>query len=92
MNNNKIGASGAEEHVSLAVKLEHPLNPEQEKSLRDALLRMENEGAVASFGIEHNEVSVCYDPTKTSEKELTQLISWADGEAGDKEVQWTPYV
>lgn len=92
MKKNNAGLSGAEEYVSLAVELERSLDPEQEKSLRDALLRMENEAVIASFDIGPEKVSVCYDPTKTSEKELTQLISWAGDQNGDKDVQWTPYM
>ena len=65
--------SGAEEYVAAEIELAESLDPEQEKNLRDALGKIDPR-AFDSCDIDPKKISLCYDPTRTSKKELLQLI------------------
>ena len=70
--------SGAEEYVATEIELAESLDAEQEKSLRDALAELDQH-AFDSCDIGLKKISLCYDPTRTSKKELLQLIKQAGG-------------
>jgi hypothetical protein len=70
--------SGAEEYVSIEVELIEPLKPDAEKDLRDALRKMDAK-ALDSCDIAPEKVSLCYDPTRTSRRQLLQLVQQAGG-------------
>jgi hypothetical protein len=70
--------SGAEEYVAAEIELAESLDPEQEKSLRDALAELDQH-AFDSCDIDPKKISLCYDPTRTSKEELLQLIKQAGG-------------
>ena len=58
--------SGAEEYVAAEIELAEPLDPEQEKSLRDALAELDRTPSIPA--ISAGKISLCYDPTRTSKK------------------------
>ena len=66
--------SGAEEYVAAEIELAESLDPEQEKSLRDALAELDQR-AFDSCDIGLKKISLCYDPTRTSKKELLRSSS-----------------
>jgi hypothetical protein len=70
--------SGAEEYVSIEIELIEPLNPDAEKDLREALREMDAK-AFDSCDIAPEKVSFCYDPTRTSRRQLLQLVQQAGG-------------
>ncbi len=81
--------SGAEEYVSAEVALAEPLDPEQEKALRDALENLD-ERAFGSFDIGAKRLSFSYDPTRTSKKQLLDFIRQAGGKPGQVESGGSP--
>jgi hypothetical protein len=82
-------ASGAEEFVMVEVDLAAPLDPEQEKSLRDALNRLDAQ-AFASCDLHPNKISLAYDPTRTHKKDLLKLIEQVGGKLKHVESEGSP--
>lgn len=81
--------SGAEEYISAEIELAEPLDPEQEKNLRDALGRIDSE-AFASCDIAPTRISLCYDPTRTKKEDLLELIKGAGGKLKHVESEGSP--
>lgn len=65
--------SGAEEYIAAEIDLSEPLNPDQEKTLRDSLEKIDPQ-AFDSCDIGTKRISLCYDPTRTSKENLLQII------------------
>jgi hypothetical protein len=81
--------SGAEEYIAAEIDLAEPLDPEQEKALRDALDRIDSH-AFDSCDIAPNKISLCYDPTRTKKEELLRLIEQAGGKLKHVESEGSP--
>ena len=81
--------SGTEEYFAAEIELAEALNPEEEKSLRDALNELD-QLAFDSCDIGPRKISLCYDPTRTSKKELIQLIQQAGGKLEHVESESSP--
>jgi len=81
--------SGAEEYVAAEIELAEPLDPEQEKSLRDALAELDQH-ALDSCDIGPKKISLCYDPTRTSKERLLLLIKQAGGTPAHVESEGSP--
>lgn len=81
--------SGAEEYIAAEIDLTEPLDPEQEKNLRDALEQLDAQ-AFDSCDIGPKRISLCYDPTRTSKEELLQLIKQAGGKLEHVESEGSP--
>ena len=71
------------------IELAECLDPEQEKSLRNALAELDQR-AFDSCDIGLKKISLCYDPTRTSKKELLQLIKQAGGTPEHIESEGSP--
>jgi hypothetical protein len=69
--------------------LAEPLDPEQEKSLRDALEKIDAQ-AFDSWDIGPKRISLCYDPARTSKDDLLQLIKKAGGKLEHAESAGSP--
>ena len=65
--------SGAEEYIAAEIDLQEPLDPAQEKTLRDALEKMDRR-IFDSLDIGRKKISVCYDPTRLTKDELLETI------------------
>ena len=89
MADNPDKLSGAEEYIAAEIRLSHPLDPEQEKNLRDGLEKLEA-GALNSCDIAPQKISLCYDPTRTSKDDLLQLIGQAGGKLDQVESEGSP--
>ena len=70
--------SGAEEYIAAEIELRKDLDPDRERSLRDALDAL-GPDVLNSYDIGAREISLCYDPTRTSQEKLLQLIKQAGG-------------
>lgn len=81
--------SGAEEYISARIDLTEKLDPEQEKSLRDALEKL-GTFALASRDLGARQILLCYDPTRTSQKKLLQLVKAAGGHLEHIESEGSP--
>ncbi len=81
--------SGAEEFVDVEIELTEPLDPEQEKNLREALEKIDAL-AFESCDISAKKISLSYDPTRTHKSELLQLIKQAGGELKHVESEGSP--
>jgi hypothetical protein len=81
--------SGAEEYVATEIELAGSLDPEQEKNLRDALAELD-QLAFDSCDIGPKKISLCYDPTRTSKKELLQLVNQVGGKLEHIESESSP--
>jgi copper chaperone CopZ len=81
--------SGAEEYIAAEFALAEPLDPEQEKKLRDALKGLDAQ-AFDSCDIDPKKIFLSYDPTRTSKKELLQLIKEAGGKLEHVESESSP--
>lgn len=81
--------SGAEEYVAAAIELSEPLDPEQEKNLRDAFETIDPL-AFDSCDIGPEKISLSYDPTRTSKEELLQLIQQVGGKLKHVESESSP--
>ena len=68
--------SGAEEYVEAEIELAEPLDSEQEETLRDALAKLDAR-AFESCDIGPKKISLAYDPTRTSQEKLLELIRQA---------------
>jgi len=78
--------SGAEEYIAVEIELAEPLDPEQEKNLRDALGKIDFQ----AFDIDPKQVFFCYDPTRTTKKELLAEVAHAGGKLAHIESQISP--
>jgi hypothetical protein len=78
MPNEPVKPSGAEEFVAAEIELTTPLDAEQEKSLLDALAKIEST-AFDSFDVAAAKISFSYDPTRTNKEALLRLIKTAGG-------------
>jgi hypothetical protein len=81
--------SGAEEFVAAEIELAAPLNPEQEKNLREALEKIDPR-AFDSCDIGTEKVSLCYDPTRTNKHGLLNAIRQAGGKLKHVESESSP--
>ncbi len=89
MANDEGKLSGAEEYIALEIELAKPLDPEQEKGLRDALRTIDPHG-LDSCDIGPEQISLCYDPTRTTKKALLQIIRQAGGKLAHVESEGSP--
>lgn len=81
--------SGAEEYVAAEIELAEPLGPEQEKKLRDSLEKLDAH-ALDSMDIGPKKISLCYDPARTTEETLLDLIKQAGGKIEHVESESSP--
>jgi hypothetical protein len=81
--------SGAEEYVAAEIELAEKLDPHREKSLRDALHELVPH-ILSSYDIGEGKISLCYDPTQTSQEKLFQLIKQAGGTPEHIESEGSP--
>ena len=81
--------SGAEEFVAIETELTTPLDPDEERGLREALGKLDPQ-AFDSCDIEPGKISLCYDPTRTSQIDLLQLIRDSGGRLGKVESEKSP--
>ena len=81
--------SGAEEYVAAEIALSEPLDPEQEKNLRDALEKLDAQ-AFDSCDLAPKKISLRYDPTRTSKEELLRLIKDTGGKLEHFESENSP--
>jgi len=71
--------SGAEEYITATIALTEKLAPDQEKSLRDALEKLST-FALRAREVDARKILLCYDPARTSQKKLLELIRQAGGQ------------
>ena len=88
-NDDSTTPSGAEEFVSMEIELAAPLDPEQEKNLRDAFAQLD-EKTFASSDIGAEKISLSYDPTRMHKDELLGLIEQAGGKLKHVESEGSP--
>ena len=81
--------SGAEEYIAAEIELTDPLDPEQEKNLRDALEKIDPK-AFDSCDIGPKKISICYDPTRTSKDDLLRIVKQAGGNLEHVESEGSP--
>lgn len=81
--------SGAEEYITAQIDLTEKLDPEQEKSLRDALEKF-GTFALVSRDVGVRKILLCYDPTRTSQKKLVEVIKQAGGRLEHIESEGSP--
>ncbi|MEO8439585.1 MAG: hypothetical protein ABI540_05120 [Spartobacteria bacterium] len=81
--------SGAEEYVSAEIALREPLDPDQERNLRDALAKIDPR-AFSSCDIGSEKISLSYDPTRISQESLLQLIRQSGGQLEQVESEGSP--
>ncbi len=81
--------SGAEEYIAAEIELSEPLDPEQEKSVRDALAKLDAH-ALDSCDISPQKISLCYDPTLTTKDALLAAIKQAGGKLKHVESEGSP--
>lgn len=81
--------SGAEEYIAVEIELSEPLDPGQEKSLRDALQKLDSQ-ALDSCDIGPEKISLCYDPTRTNKDALLAAIQEAGGKLKQVESESSP--
>ena len=81
--------SGAEEYIAAEIELSKPLDPDQERNVRDALEKVDSR-AFDSCDIGRKKVSLCYDPTRTSKEHLLQIIKQSGGKLEHIESEGSP--
>ncbi len=81
--------SGAEEYIAAEIELTEPLDPEQEKNLRDTLQKLDPH-ALDSCDISPEKISLCYDPTLTTKESLLAAIQTAGGKLKHVESEGSP--
>ena len=81
--------SGAEEYVAAEIELSEPLDPEQEKNLRDAFEKVDRL-TFDSCDIAPEKISLSYDPTRTSKENLLHLIQQVGGKLKHFESESSP--
>ena len=81
--------SGAEEYIAAEIDLSEPLNPDQEKTLRDSLEKIDPQ-AFDSCDIGTKRISLCYDPTRTSKEDLLQIVKRSGGKLEHVESEGSP--
>jgi hypothetical protein len=74
MPNDSKKPSGAEEYISAEIELSDPLDPEQEKALRDSLEKLDPL-TFASLDIGEKKISTSYDPTRIAREDLLKIIT-----------------
>ena len=89
MPNDSENLSGAEEYVAVEIELNAPLDPDQEKNLRDELGKIDPQ-ALDSCTITPKKVSLCYDPTRTSRNQIITLVQQIGGKPQDVEIAASP--
>lgn len=89
MANDSDKLSGAEEYVAVEIELAEPLDPEQEKNLREALEKLDAH-AFDSCDISPTKISLCYDPTLTRKASLLAAIKQAGGQLKHVESAGSP--
>ena len=89
MANDSDKLSGAEEYIAAEIELSEPLNPEQEKNLRDALEKLDAH-ALDSSDIGPQKISLSYDPTLTTKESLLAAIKQAGGKLKHVESESSP--
>jgi hypothetical protein len=81
--------SGAEEYITATIALTETLAPDQEKSLRDALEKLST-FALLAREVDARKILLCYDPARTSQKKLLELIRQAGGQLAHIESEGSP--
>lgn len=81
--------TGTEDYVGAEIELAEPLDPEQEKALRDALGKLDAR-AFESCDIGTKKIWFAYDPTRTSQKKLLEFIQQAGGKPKHIESEGSP--
>ena len=81
--------SGAEEYIAVEIELAEALDPEQEKNLRDALGKIDSR-AFDSCDVDAKRISFCYDPTRTTKKDLFSAVARAGGRLAHVESEGSP--
>jgi len=81
--------SGAEEYIAVEIELAEALDPEQEKNLRDALGKIDSQ-AFDSCDVDPKRISFCYDPTRTTKKDLLSAVARAGGKLAQVESEGSP--
>ena len=89
MTNEPKKLSGAEEYVAAEIELGETLDPDRERSLRDALDALVPD-VLNSYDIGTRKISLCYDPTRTSQEKLLELIKQAGGTPEHVESEGSP--
>lgn len=87
----KQASSGAEEYVSILIELAEPLGPKEEKSVTDALNKL-NPKSIESLQIDRNRITACYDPTAINRQILIRTITEAGGKIKEAKVDRTPFL
>jgi len=68
--------SGAEEYVSLSIKIGKPIDPKAEKNIRETVERAD--GVLAdSLHISQKTLTICYDPLRISKDQVINLLKQA---------------
>jgi hypothetical protein len=81
--------SGAEEYVSLSVKIAKPINPKAEKNVREAVDRAN--GVLAdSLHITEKTLTICYDPARIGKDEVINLLKQAGVELENVQTDRAP--
>ncbi|HEY1582491.1 MAG TPA: hypothetical protein VGF73_05290 [Chthoniobacterales bacterium] len=70
--------SGAEEFVAAEIELAEPLDPEQERNLRESLEKIDPR-AFDLCDVGARKISFSYDPTRTHKSALLEAIKRAGG-------------
>ena len=81
--------SGSEEYITATIALTEKLAPDQEKSLRDALEKLST-FALLAREVDARKILLCYDPARTSQKKLLELIRQAGGQLAHIESEGSP--
>jgi len=73
---NDQNLSGAEEYVSLSIKIARSIDPKDEKNLREAAEKAD--GVLPdSLHIGEKTLTICYDPARIDKDEVTNLLKQA---------------
>ncbi len=74
MTANGESLSGAEDFIEAEIEAAHMDSPGAEMQVRDAVEKLPG---IARLEISHGKVSVRYDPTRTSEKHISEAVAAA---------------
>ncbi|MDQ3315065.1 MAG: heavy-metal-associated domain-containing protein [Verrucomicrobiota bacterium] len=74
MNANGESLSGAEDFIEAEIEAAHMDSPAAEVQVRAALEKLPG---IARLDISHGKISVRYDPTRTSEKHISEAVAAA---------------
>lgn len=81
--------SGAEEYISAEIDLEHELNPEQEKALREVIEKRPGLRHDA-LSLSGKRITVYYDPAQVSREDLVAMVKQGGADASDVQTQRAP--